>query len=60
MASSDYDWRNKKEWKYKGGKNPLVDPQYIKDRDKLFREHGNGWWITWGLEKLRKRTRVKK
>ena len=46
MASSDYDWRNKKEWKYKGAKNPLVDPQYIKDRDKLFAEHGNGWW--WG------------
>ena len=21
-------------------------PQYIKDKDELFAEHGNGWW--WG------------
>ena len=55
MASSDYDWRNKKEWKYKGGKNPLADPQYVKDRNKLFNENGNGWWWNWHLVEPNKR-----
>ena len=33
------DWRAKG-WKYKG----LNDPEYIKDRDALFKKNGNGWW----------------
>tara|TARA_R100001143_G_C3266991_1_gene90410 strand:- start:245 stop:478 length:234 start_codon:yes stop_codon:yes gene_type:complete len=49
VSSSDYDWRNKKIWKYKGGKNPTSDPNYIRDRKKLFKEHGNGWWWNWHL-----------
>jgi len=24
----------------------LDDPKYIKDKNELLREHGNGWW--WG------------
>ena len=27
-------------WPYKSFK----DPEYIKDRDKLFKKNGNGWW----------------
>tara|TARA_R100000306_G_C4339235_1_gene124328 strand:+ start:538 stop:774 length:237 start_codon:yes stop_codon:yes gene_type:complete len=38
------DWKNWIPYPYKG--HTLTDPQYIKDRDKLFAEHGNGWW--WG------------
>jgi len=38
-----YDWRNtNKGWPYKGD---LRDPEYLKDRDKLFKESGNGWWV---------------
>ena len=22
----------------------IRDPEYIKDKNELFREHGNGWW----------------
>ena len=40
MSSNIYDWQYKKEWQYKG----ITDPEYIKDRDKLFKENGNGWW----------------
>jgi len=37
-----YDWKvYPKGWKYKS----LKDPKYIEDRDKLIKEHGNGWWI---------------
>jgi|TARA_R110002020_G_scaffold369624_1_gene581480 hypothetical protein len=49
MASCDYDWQNKKTWKYKGKRYPTRDPQYIKDRKKLFKENGNGWWWGWQL-----------
>ena len=38
------DWKDWIPYPYKG--YTLTDPQYIKDRDKLFAEHGNGWW--WG------------
>ena len=41
-SSYIYDWRNtNKGWPYKGD---LRDPEYLKDRDKLFKESGNGWW----------------
>ena len=55
MSSKDYDWQNKKEWKYKGGLDPTKDPRYIKDREKLFKEHGNGWWWGWHLVPPRQR-----
>ena len=39
------DWKNwNKGFPYKNGIN---NPQYKKDRDKLFKEHGNGWWWEW-------------
>ena len=42
MAEGGLDWRAwKKGWKYKGDTD---DPQYLKDRSKLFKENGNGWW----------------
>ena len=42
-ASYVYDWKNKKGgWPYKD--NPLEDPEYIRDRNALFKENGNGWW----------------
>jgi|TARA_R100001530_G_scaffold550_1_gene900 hypothetical protein len=28
-------------WPYKGD---IDDPQYIKDRNAVFQENGNGWW----------------
>lgn len=28
----------------------INDPEYLKDRTKLFKEHGSGWW--WELDKL--------
>ena len=48
-----YDVREKTEAPKNVGKNikktkfaykSLRDPQYIKDRDSLFRKSGNGWW----------------
>ena len=35
-------------WHYKGGGDPTRDPKYLKDRQKLFDEHGGGWW--WNLD----------
>ena len=37
-----YDWKKypKKGWPYTG----MNDPNYIRDRDALLLEHGNGWW----------------
>tara|TARA_R100000951_G_scaffold4861_1_gene5547 strand:+ start:365 stop:529 length:165 start_codon:yes stop_codon:yes gene_type:complete len=37
-----HDWRKqpKKRFPYKD----TEDPKYIKDRNKLFAENGNGWW----------------
>lgn len=29
----------------------LIDPKYIKDKNELLREHGNGWWIEVGLDR---------
>ena len=43
--SADYDWKNKPSgWPFKG--DAPDDPDYIKERNKLFNESGNGWW--WG------------
>ena len=47
MARINYDWKTfaTREWPYKGDLN---DPKYIKDRNKLFEENGNGWWVFQG------------
>ncbi len=55
MASRDYDWRTKKIWPYKGNNHPERDPQYIKERDELFRKSGNGWWWGWHLVRPERR-----
>ena len=42
MKTNSKDWKDwGSGWKYKGD---IKDPQYIKDRNKLFKENGNGWW----------------
>jgi len=66
MASKDHDWRTlrkSKYWEYSG----LDDPKYIKDRDELFEEGGNGWWWFAGvkytesqMETIRKRRNKEK
>tara|TARA_R100000152_G_C6717461_1_gene143987 strand:- start:43 stop:210 length:168 start_codon:yes stop_codon:yes gene_type:complete len=33
--------KNNYKFKYKS----LEDPEYIKDKEELFRENGNGWWF---------------
>jgi len=45
--SKDSDWRNRKQdgFPYKG----IDDPKYIRERDAVFKENGNGWW--WGQKK---------
>jgi len=36
------DWkRQPRGWPYKGD---IHDPEYLKERSELFKEHGNGWW----------------
>jgi len=45
MSADDWrKWINKDPFPYKG----LNDPKYISDRDKLFTEGGNGWWVNDG------------
>ena len=49
MTSKDGDWRTFRKsgyWEYTG----LDDPKYIKDRDELFAEGGNGWWWFTGVK----------
>ena len=31
--------------KYKFQYKSLNDPKYIKDKEELFKERGNGWWL---------------
>ena len=46
-VSRNLDWQDwKKGWQYKGD---IDDPQYLKDRSKLFKENGNGWWWYEGI-----------
>ena len=40
-----YDWKNKKPYPYYDDVN---DEEYLKDRDELFKKHGNGWWCFQG------------
>ena len=47
------DWKHwKKGFPYKGG---ITNPQYKKDKDAMFKKHGNGWWYGWHLVKPDKR-----
>jgi len=36
----------------------LEDPKYLKDKKEFLREGGNGWWITYGLDKKKGRPRL--
>ena len=39
------DWKHwKRGFPYKGG---ITNPQYKKDKDAMFKKHGNGWWYGW-------------
>jgi len=43
--SKEYDWesyKSKRGFPYSSTKDPL----YIKERNEIFKENGNGWWIT--------------
>ena len=52
------DWRGwKKGWRYKGD---IDDPQYLKDRDKLFKENGNGWWWYEGVRLWKENQEINK
>jgi len=48
MSESRDGWRCFLDWKYPyrdyGLYGALKDPQYIKDKNKLFNKNGNGWW----------------
>ena len=48
------NWKHcpSKGWPYKGAAPD--DTQYIKDRNKLFKENGNGWWWTQGAPMWRR------
>jgi len=44
-GSKTYDWRynlTRRGWKYK--LDAPEDKVWLKERSKLFSEHGNGWW----------------
>ena len=36
----------------------LKDPKYLSDRRDLFREHGNGWWFLYGIDKRKGSSRL--
>ena len=38
-----------------GGKDILKNKKYISDRNKLFRENGNGWWFSNPTSKMPRR-----
>jgi len=42
-----HDWKKNpsRGWPYTGDIN---NKKYLKDRDKLFKEGGNGWWLLKG------------
>ena len=55
---NDYgNWRKHpaKGFPYKG----ISDPKYIKERNKLFKENGNGWWWYQGTPLAKKIGKVK-
>jgi hypothetical protein len=60
VRSKDWQSNNWRDWKkgfpYKG----LNDPKYIRARDELFNENGNGWWIEYGARTYTKWTALKR
>ena len=38
-------WRTTKGWEFPYTDPVWEDKQYLRDRSKLFRDNGNGWWI---------------
>jgi hypothetical protein len=36
------------------------DPEYLKDRDKLFKENGNGWWWYEGVRLWKENQEINK
>ena len=46
--------KNNLKFQYKS----INDPKYIKDRDELFKEVGNGWWVEYGIAKRKGTTRI--
>ena len=43
------DWKDWVPYPYKNGKYAcLSQPEYIRDRDELFKKNGNGWWVNDG------------
>jgi len=42
------EWRCFINWEFPYKGNTLSNPQYIKDKEKLFKENGNGWWCNDG------------
>ena len=56
LSQERKNYRRSRRWKY--GDNPSTNPAYIKDRDELFRQHGNGWW--WKPDKTRQQGRPDK
>lgn len=52
-AMSKRDWREQsREWPYSGD---IGDPNYEKDRSRLFIQNGNGWWLSPDRKKDRER-----
>ena len=46
-------WRQHPRSTFPYKEDPLTDEQYLKDRNELFREHGNGWWYFHKQDKRR-------
>jgi len=45
---NERDWRNHIGWEFPYKGHTMSNPQYIKDKTKLFAENGNGWWCNDG------------
>ena len=54
MKGNEYYKLKIKGFRYKS----LSDPKYIKDKDELFKEVGNGWWVEYGIDKRKGTTRL--
>ena len=42
--SGGKEWRCFIGWEYPYKGHTLSNPKYIKDRDRMFKKNGNGWW----------------
>ena len=53
MPSDNIDWKDwKSGWRYRT--DAPRNKEWKKDREKLFRENGNGWWWTQGAPMWRR------